>query len=177
MPSGANTRSKSKGPFFNWTKSLPRSTSPACCAVRSKPSSRNASTRALPLAGERSTKRSASWVVSGKPNRIAPDLPMNRYRTPCLRKISRISSAWRYSKAAIAEPIGQVFFAPAAILFHRIKSPKRHVIQYRFMGVDESIAESSSERTTAGGLEFIKPLARYAGGLLDDVFHFVNLTL
>ncbi|HEX3872276.1 MAG TPA: hypothetical protein VHV77_17645, partial [Pirellulales bacterium] len=31
-------------------------------------------------------KASASCVVSGKPRRIAPDFPRNRYRTPCRAK-------------------------------------------------------------------------------------------
>src|SRR6185295_13053373 len=44
MPSGAKTRSRSKGPFLSCTKSLPRSISAAWTESTSKPSSRRAAT-------------------------------------------------------------------------------------------------------------------------------------
>ncbi|MBI1852827.1 MAG: hypothetical protein HYR85_21000 [Planctomycetes bacterium] len=43
-----------------------------------KPRSRRAGGSAWQLVGERSTNQSASWVVLGKPSRIAPALPMKR---------------------------------------------------------------------------------------------------
>ena len=60
IPSGANTKSKSKGPFLSWTKSLPRSISAACSRFKAKPNSRKAVIRTRQFAGDFATNRSAS---------------------------------------------------------------------------------------------------------------------
>ena len=78
MPSGAKTRSRSNGPFLSWTKSLPRSISAACASVEREAQLAERGDQRRPFDAAFSTKRSASCVVSGKPSRIAPDLPMKR---------------------------------------------------------------------------------------------------
>src|SRR5437879_3402262 len=102
---------------------------------------------------------SSGWQT-GKPSRMAPDLPMKRYRTPCRSKTSRISSAWRYSNAAITQPGRQVLFAPAPVLFHRVEGPVGHIVQDRLVGANERVAEPRLQRPACRRLEFLQPLAR-----------------
>src|SRR5260221_7580306 len=139
-------------------KSLPRSTSAACASVRLKPNSRRATTRAAQFSRVFSAKRSASWVVSGNPNRMAPDLPRNRNRMPCLWKQSRISCACRYSNAAIAQPIGQVLLAPAPVVLGRVKGAERSVVQHRLLRVDEGVTEASFQWPPRRALPFPETL-------------------
>ena len=63
------------------SRSLPRTLSAASVSERLKPSSRNARTAAS-RPDAFSANKTTSCVVSGKPSGIAPDFPLNRYRTP-----------------------------------------------------------------------------------------------
>src|SRR5947208_1029063 len=163
IPSGANTRSRSNGPLRSWTKSLPSSISWPCASVRGKPRSPSAATMALPLSADLSRNRSASCVVSGYPSRIAPDLPMNRYRTPRSEKALRISSAWRYSNAPIAEPRRQGSLAPVAVLGHRVERAEQPLVESWLVRVDERVPHPEGKRSPGRRLEVRQPVCRNVG--------------
>src|SRR5947207_15822032 len=91
---------------------------------------------------------------------MAPDFPINRYRTWRRLKTSRISSACRYSNAAISQPVRQVSFAPQTILFHRVEGTVRLVVQHRLMRVDKCVAQTLFERSLCGGFKLFQPFAR-----------------
>src|SRR5262249_52959249 len=117
-------------------------------------------TTAAPLAGAFSRKRSASWVVSGYPRSIAPDFPMNKYRTPWRANVSRISSAWAYSnRGAIAQPFRQLPGAPCPVLRHRVEGAVACVVEDRLVRVDEGVAHARAKRPARGRCKFGFPIA------------------
>src|SRR5271157_1255695 len=148
-------------------KSLPRRISFVCSSVRRNPRSVRAVASCSQLAACFSTNTSTSWVVSENPSRIAPDFPKNRYFTPCLLKTSRTSSAFLYSNPAITQPIRHVLFAPLPVFRHGVEGTIFGVIQHRFVGVNERIANVLFQRPACRRFKIL-PILRI---VLHDLFH------
>src|ERR1700674_2605374 len=79
---------------------------------------------------------------------------------PWAANFSRISSAWRYSNAAIAEPAGKILLAPAAVIRRGIPGPEGRVVQHRLVGVDKRITHPQRQGPPGGRLEFFAPFLR-----------------
>src|SRR5436305_3932543 len=89
---------------------------------------------------------------------MAPDFPIKRYFTRCRASASRISSACRYSNAAIPQPDGQVLLAPLSVLGHGPEGSVGGVVENRFVGADEGVPEAERQRPTRRGLKFREPI-------------------
>src|SRR5690349_6231393 len=98
---------------------------------------------------------------------------MNKYRTPCRANASRISSACRYSNAAIAQPLWKVCFAPSAIVFHGVEDAIRCVVQHRFVGLDERVSSTLLQRAARGCFEFLEPILRNRLCLFEQHGHLI----
>src|SRR5260221_13830112 len=89
---------------------------------------------------------------------------MNRYLTLRRANASRISSAWRYSNAAITQPRRQRPLAPLAIGGHRVERADRAIVQPRLCRMNERVAHAERERAPSCSLEVGEPLGGYVGG-------------
>ncbi len=105
----------------------------------------------------------------GNPSKIAPEFPMKRYLTSCRLNASRISSACLYSNAPIAQPVGQVIFAPLPVLFHAIERPVLRIVQNGFVRMNEGIAHMLFQRPSCRRLKLLVPFLQLPG--LDGACH------
>src|SRR5216117_3044542 len=83
---------------------------------------------------------------------------MKRYLTPWRAKASRISSAWRYSNAAIAEPRGQMLLAPLAVRRHRVERAERPLVEAGLFGMDECVPHAQRQRPLCRRFEVREPV-------------------
>lgn len=72
-------------------------------------------------------------------------------------ELALFSFAYRYSNAAIAEPVGQIFFARLAVIGSRISGAKQGLVEDRFASLNQGGARPLLERTLRGRLKFFRP--------------------
>ena len=77
-----------------------------------------------------------------------------------LEEASRISSACRYSNAAIAKPVWKVFLAPPPILGGRVECSEGGVVKDRLMGVNKRIFHALPEGSAGRRIKLCSPLSR-----------------
>jgi hypothetical protein len=64
---------------------------------------------------------------------------------------------WRCWNSPEAEPVRQIFFAPAAVVFHSVERAKGRVVEYGPICFDEAVFEVLFKRPTRGGFELGQP--------------------
>src|SRR5947209_7914887 len=79
---------------------------------------------------------------------------------PWAANFARISSAWRYSNAAIAEPAGKILLAPAAVIRRGIPGAEGRIVQHRLVGVNERITHPQRQGPSSSRFEFFPPFLR-----------------
>src|SRR5262245_41746713 len=77
---------------------------------------------------------------------------------PRREKESRISVAWRYSNAAITEPVRQILLAPAPVGSGRVEGAERRIVQDRLVGVNEGVTETGFQGTARRRLKLGLPV-------------------